>query len=471
MSTLFDTIPYALFNPLAATGAPVYVEILLRLLDETQRHHLPLARESVLYLVQEVLDDPTSLAMTAETAEDNEGTGYEVLQARAGAILRYLTRTGWLREETQADYSRLYILPDYAFRLLRTLREIAGREALPLAGLICSIHALLQATLREGNAHLYLPEAHRQTLFLLSSLKELQHSIGLHLERVLQQVEAKLVLEQLFFTYQAEVVDQAYHQLRTTDHVSRYRPTILAALSELTYGEQMEQAAQRLRLAGSATSVEEAATTLLNHIREIREQFEALDQLLQTIDTRHSQFVDSAVRTVQLHLTASTTTSGQLHRILSHLLTSEQPDGAPAPPPVPPALLHLFHLSLVDSESLTPPSRATPPFEAEVQAPPTLSEEQKRHAEAETLRHLTRAVSRERVRRLAAELLGGQESVSGDTLPLDSPDELALLIYLRAYGDGTLGYEVQELPEAGWVERGGIGFRNFVLRRTSRSEG
>lgn len=36
---------------------------------------------------------------------------------------------------------------------------------------------------------------------------------------------------------------------------------------------------------------------------------------------------------------------------------------------------------------------------------------------------------------------------------------------LWAYGDGSLGYQVQEIPEAGWIERVefGIGFRDFLI--------
>jgi hypothetical protein len=40
-----------------------------------------------------------------------------------------------------------------------------------------------------------------------------------------------------------------------------------------------------------------------------------------------------------------------------------------------------------------------------------------------------------------------------------------LLIYLRNYGDGSLGYHVEETPNAEWIERDGVGFRDFVLRR------
>ncbi len=69
-SALFDTLPPTLFNPLAAHGAPVYGEVLLRLFAATRQSYQPLSREAVLYLVGNVLTNPTALALTAEADDD-----------------------------------------------------------------------------------------------------------------------------------------------------------------------------------------------------------------------------------------------------------------------------------------------------------------------------------------------------------------------------------------------------------------
>ncbi len=294
MAGLFDVVPATLFNPLAAQGAPVYVDALLRLFAETQRHQQPLLRSLALSIVSDAISAPEALALTAEAAAEGEGGDEQAspVEARAAAILRYLTRSGWLRPETQSDFTVTYILPAYAFRLLDTLTNLAANERPRLQGLICAIHDLLQAAVKDGNAHIRLPEAHHQTRYLLTSLKELQHNIGAHIEAVLQQLSARDVLAQVFTTYRSEIVDRAYHQLRTTDHVSRFRPGVVQALAELRNDTQIAAMAQRLRASGEATSVELAVTQLLDQTQEIREQFELLDRLLQAIDVRHSQFIE-----------------------------------------------------------------------------------------------------------------------------------------------------------------------------------
>lgn len=463
MAGLFDTLPRELFNPLAAQHAPLYAEALLTLYAETQRHNQPLSRELAVGLVADVVDRfaDEDLAGLPGLEEDGEAPEDASL-ARSGAILRYLVQCGWLRVETQSDFSRSYTLPEYAFRLLATLQEIADNEPLRLQGLICAIHDMLQMAVREGTAHIRLAEAHRQTRALMNGLKELQHNIGLHIEQVLRQLSARDVLAQVFTTYRSEVVDRAYHQLRTTDHVSRFRPGVLEALTQLSLAVRLEEAAQQLRASGGHTTVEELTTRLLDQIREVREQFEGLDRLLQLIDTRHSQFVDSAVRTVELQLAASTTTSGQLHAILSALLA----EGAPAElVQAVDGLVSLHSMDLVDEQSLAPPGRTAVAFVPEAPAAARLSEDELEEARARTLRQLTRAIGRERVRRYAEKLLEGREQLRAAEITLTSVDELPLLIYLRQYGDGSLGYRVEELEDAPWVERDGVGFRDFMVRR------
>ncbi|MBX0328594.1 hypothetical protein K2Z83_12990 [Oscillochloris sp. ZM17-4] len=464
MAGLFDTLPRALFNPLAAQHAPIYAEVLLTLFAETQRHQQPLSRDLAAGLVAEVVDRAAADADLSELPGLDQAIadGGDVAMARSGAILRYLAQCGWLRVETQSDFTQTYTLPDFAFRLLATLQEIAENEPLRLQGLICAIHDMLQMAVREGTAHVRLAEAYRQTRALMNGLKELQHNIGRHIEQVLHQLSARDVLSQVFTTYRSDVVDRAYHQLRTTDHVSRFRPGVLEALTQLSGSSQVDEIARLLRASGGDATIDATAARLLDQIREVREQFEGLDRLLQLIDVRHSQFVDSAVRTVELQLAASTTTSGQLHAVLSALLGDDAPAGLGQDVD---GMVSLHSLGLLDDQSLAPPGRAATPFVAEASAAARLSEAELDAARARTLHQLTRSIGRDRIRRYAEALLDGRESLRAAEITLAGAEELPLVIYLRQYGDGTLGYRAEEVDGAGWVERDGVGFRDFVVRR------
>lgn len=472
MPNLFDIVPPTLFRPLAAQGAPVYAEVLLRLFAETQRHQRPISRDLAINIIVETLAAPDAMEVTSDAttddAPDTEESSEDIV-ARAGAILRYLTHNGWLRIETQSDFSHLYTLPMHAFRLLGVLQDIASNEPMQLQGVICAIHDLLKAAVSEGTDTIRFQEAYRQTRFLLTNLKELQHNIGIHIQEMLEEQKARNVLEQMFTSYREKIVDTAYHQLRTTDHVSRFRPGVLQALTMLRETERLDTMANHLLVRGEARTQSEAAVRLAEYIRTIREQFESLDSLLTTIDVRHSQFVDSAVRNIEHHLMASSTTSGQVHTILEFLLSGEGPLAGDPLPPEFGTLFDLFSLQLFDEGSLAAPGRAAVPFEPEGSELAMLDPEEVEDAHTRTLEQLTRAVSRTRVRIYAEELLNGRDNITAADIPINGPEDLPLLIYLRAYGDGTLGYVVESPDDTSdhtWIEREGVGIRNFLLRKT-----
>lgn len=351
---LFGVIPEALFQPLAAPGAPIYARILLDVFEQTRAHPDPLSREFIVDLCYKHLAEPQALALTAEAQAEAATESEDQLADRASAIVRYLDRCGWLKSETQNDFTTNYILPDYAFRLLRTFTEIAANDPPPLAGLIFSTFAALQNVLADPEtAYLGIPQAHRQTQQLLNGLKELQQNIGLHINAILEKKSAREVLEQLLFRYREEIVDRAYHQLRTTDHVSRFRLAVLDSSRQLESDLVLEPAAQRLRQRSEAANLQDARQKLLSGLREIRDYFDSLDRLLQAIDARHSQFVSAAVRTVEQQLAANTTTSGQIVSILNFIFSHPR-----AEVPLP---IHLHKLELIDSGSLATPGRAGPP--------------------------------------------------------------------------------------------------------------
>jgi hypothetical protein len=139
----------------------------------------------------EILDGAAAIQDEFEETDDEGEEGADEpgrIQARSGALLRALVRHGWLRVETQSDFSQQYTLPDYAFRLLETLEAIAANEPPPLRWMIYDIHDLLQMALKDGDEHIRIPQAHRQMQRLINGLKELQHNIGAHIEGVLQRL-------------------------------------------------------------------------------------------------------------------------------------------------------------------------------------------------------------------------------------------------------------------------------------------
>ena len=101
--------------------------------------------------------------------------------------------------------------------------------------------------MRRGNTAVRIPQVYQETMRLLNGLEELQHNINAHIETVLNQASLRDILEQTFASRLHQVTRRAYHELRTTDHVSRFRPGIneaLAALSTRYQGYTADTASQ-----------------------------------------------------------------------------------------------------------------------------------------------------------------------------------------------------------------------------------
>lgn len=471
---LFEKLPASLFAPLAAKNAAFYSEVLLVLFAEAQHHQEPVSRELLLTLVIDVFEMMEEIDVSADLTDEEDVLNFESqndTRSRAGAVLRYLIRCQWLHEEVQGDFSVAYTLPDYAFRILSTFFDITTDMKAPLQGLICTIHDLLQAAVREGDELIRISQAHRETQHLLNALKELQHNIGVHIEVILHQTAPHLILEQAFGAYLHEITRRAYHELRTTDHVSRFRPGINAALMELSKKDYYSVGGVTEHQNGQVRR-EHDAQRILEQLQEIRDQFDRLDGLLHAIDSRHSQFFESAIRSIEHMLLASSTTSGHLHTILSYLLSPcmrEIADDEAMKPPfneLSQQLVTLDEFTLLDTKSLAPVRRTRESFTPDPQEYQPLDDEAILAAQQETLEQMFRAVSRTRVRKLAEDLLCDYDERCASDFPFSGAEDLPLLIYLKVYGDGTLGYVAEELEKAEKIERNDIGFHNFRIRRT-----
>ncbi len=470
---LFVKVPSSLFSPLAAQGAALYSEALLVLFEETQRHQEPLSRELCVLLISDLLDAPHALEVTADLSDEDDVQEADRVRARAGGVLRYLTRCQWLHAELQENFTWFYTFPDYAFRLLSTLHDIVTDVRDPLQGIICSIHDLLHAAVRNTeNRALRIAQAHRETMRLRNGLKELQHNIGTYIEAVLHETSPRTLLEKTFSSYLVERTHRMYHALRTTDHVSRFRPGIEEALSKLRRADLRLVDVPSVASEEDLTKLTDGSQQIADHLHTIFAIFDSLDGLLDAIDARHSQFFDAAVRAIELQLTAESTTSGHLHTLLTHLLThhtlpgddtmrtGEREDTEPL------SSINLFTLALLEEASLASPHRAARPFHPTAYYPPPLSEEQVAAVQDATLTQLNRTLSRRKIQRLAAAYLKGRPEIRLSEIPFQGPDDIAQLIYLRAYGDGSLGYVAEEISDAPWIEQAGIGFHDFRLRRS-----
>jgi hypothetical protein len=240
----FDVLPGDLFNLLGSQAGELqahYMAILLRIYAMAEFNRFGLTREMVIaeivdYLTGEGADAVTGAGAVISATEDIPGEEEDLpaaddVQEYASWILRRLVEVGWLEREQQVDYTEFIILPDYAFTLLEAFRTIQQQKPREYTGQLYAAHQLLTSENDDFSPALALTQAYENVRQVVRGLNELNQNIRRYTDRVTRERPVAELLRLQYDDY-AHALGPAYHALKTSDHVSRYRRDIVARLQE-----------------------------------------------------------------------------------------------------------------------------------------------------------------------------------------------------------------------------------------------
>ncbi|MGH2522426.1 MAG: Wadjet anti-phage system protein JetA family protein, partial [Anaerolineales bacterium] len=286
----FDVLPANLFNLFSTQGYTTlqrhYMTLLLRLYTLAEFNRFGLTREIA---IAEIVDYLKAAGAEAEVAaemaaqsdqaagEANPITGQKPEHEYAAFILRRLAETGWVEREQHADYSETIILPDYAFTLLEALRAIQEQKPREFSGQLYTAHQLLTSSRnKDFSPALALTQAYENVRQVVRGLNELNQNIRRYIERATRGRAVAELLRLQFDDY-SQTLGPAYHALKTSDHVSRYRRDIVGKLqSWQRNAEWLDRAADELAAQGRFTPAQ--ASQEIGHVMQfIVHQLEGLD--------------------------------------------------------------------------------------------------------------------------------------------------------------------------------------------------
>ncbi len=307
----FDTLPPQLFNILG-TGSFVnlqrhHMAVLLRIYDLAEFNRFGLTREIVLAEIVDYLGDAQAAAeVAASAAADGDAgvTGEKSLQEFASWLLRRLAESGWVEREQGADYTEYIILPDYAFTLLEAFRAIGQQWPREYTGQLYAAHQLITSEHEEFSPALAVTQAYESVRGLVRGLNELNQNIRRYTERVTKDKPVPELMRMQFDDY-APALGAAYHALKTSDHISRYRRDIVDRLEAwLQDDDWLDRAAGELALQRRVTPGQ-AEHEISHALHFIVEQLEGLDPLLAELDRRHTQYLRTSLRQVQYQMSSA----------------------------------------------------------------------------------------------------------------------------------------------------------------------
>ncbi|MDX1522972.1 MAG: DUF5716 family protein [Anaerolineae bacterium] len=438
----FDILPTNLFNILGTQGQGDwqrhYLGVLLRIYELAEFNRFGLTREQVIAAIVDYFNQQGDEIFNS--VRDEAGLAGDRLPNDVNEVASWLVRrldeSGWIEREQQADYTEFINLPDYAFTLLEAFRTIQEQKPREYSGQLYTAHQLLTQQGDDFSPALAITQAYENIRQALRGLNELNQNIRRYTERVTRDRPVAELLRLQYEDY-VQVLGTAYHTLKTSDHVSRYRRDIVTQLQQWEMDESwLNQTADELA-AQSQVSPAKAQDEISHYLRFITMQLETLDPLLEEIDRRHAQYLRTSLRQIRYQLvSADGSFKDRLISLAQQLATLQQegeqwlPDDMPA-----------FQTNPVehpDQRSFYTPPTKRAPFTPKPIVAPTLDPATIRTLRQATLHDMGNVITPAKIQHFVNQFFNGSRSLHIADLPPDTfASEAALpwLIYTIAYGN------------------------------------
>ncbi|PKO23111.1 MAG: hypothetical protein CVU38_05945 [Chloroflexi bacterium HGW-Chloroflexi-1] len=466
----FDTLPPQLCNILGAGGFANlqrhYMAILLRIYDLAEFNRFGLTRDVVLAEIVDYLNgvDASAAEEVAAAAEADANaslTGEKSPQEFASWLLRRLGEAGWVEREQHADYTEYIILPDYAFTLLEAFRVIGQQKPREYTGQLYAAHQLLTSEHEEFSPALAVTQAYENVRGMVRGLNELNQNIRRYTERVTRDQAVPELMRMQFDDY-APALGAAYHALKTSDHVSRYRRDIVNRLEEWLMDETwLDRAAADLATQRRVTPGQ-AEGEIHHTLRFIVEQLENLDPLLAEIDRRHAGYLRTSLRQVRYKLgSADGNFKDRLASLAQGLARLQDagldllPEDAPAPRRTPVAAPDL------DSFYTMPTAHA--PFAPAIIVKPILDPRDAAALRLAAMQEIGAGITPHKIVQFVHHFLNGNRMIHAADLPPEFYADIQWAIFTLAYGHHPEVDHGVEPASGNPVEIGSYLVRPFVL--------
>ena len=238
--------------------------------------------------------------------DDLDDSDEEIKTSQAAKILRRFQKSGWIRRETDRlrgdDVIRF---PQIAFRLLPILIEMSeGKEVEYDAMLLTILEQLTQTRISKRRSIIYARQTMMELLDGVQGLLQQFASLRPEIESI-----NTLGLAEWTSQFNDSSLKKSYDNLRVRNSVDRWYNEIIEGVREMQ-DQKLEIAQQTLKISNyafdlpSQSHVRDLADEMGDHLHVIESGMDRLDQMLNDLDKRVSQFSNTLVRRVQVALSS-----------------------------------------------------------------------------------------------------------------------------------------------------------------------
>ncbi len=421
-------------------------------------------REEVIDELVYYFDSEMSMEITGdEDAAESAFRDIRDSRDKANFIIRRLADCGWITIETDNNHEQKVYFLDYSIEILRTLISITRHERIEYQGYIYTIYNLLRGS--NENPGIALQQIYENTDKLITGLKNLNSNIKKYIDELTRHATVKEIMDALFDDYMLNVVDKAYHRLLTSDNVAKFRPEIISRLegkkSDTRYIDRATKEISEI----NELSQEEAKEKVYDYLRDIRDAFLNMDNILEEIYRRSTQYQKSAVNRARFLLSTSEDVQGQIKEILLYL-NEEVEDmeldlGSIYQYEFLDNLVSVYTAGILDEASFYVPPVSKGVFSPDELSASVVDTEARREKFEAMQEKLRNVISVQSISDYVAGALGGKQVIDAAGLPLQTNEDILRLIYIRLYGQRRrMGYTVKVKEK---VSVNGFAFRNFEI--------
>lgn len=460
---MFAVLSENFFAPLASPNKTVYWECICKLFAVMDNQlSFGVERELLTEELQYYFDQNHAASILDEEISDKDS------RSKAGWMLRRLEHYGWIEIETDKSYVQRVNFKEHAVKIIKTLTEISEGKRTEYQGYIYTIYSLVRG--RTENPGIVLLQILENTDMLITGLKNLNSNIKHYIDNLTKYKSIAEIMDALFNDYITNIVDRAYHRLRTSDNVSKFRPEIIERLESYSRSKAYIGRAKRELAEIKDITEDEAEELVYQYIRQIIDAFFNMDDILHEIDRKNTQYQRAAINRAKFLLTGSEDVRGQLKELLiginEKMNEEDMAFGGIYRIDFLEHLIGLYSVSVIDEASLYKPiegKRSFKPESMQMKEPSSAFKRQKLQAMVEKMQ---RILTPERINAYVLAQLGNAQQVKASMLPLKDVDDFVKLIYVRLYGQRqNMGYQIELANE---IEVNGYEFRDFTIRKKER---
>lgn len=316
---LFDVIPASLFSVLTSKNREIYAAALLSMRKSFADDVMLDKEVLVAHLANSLQSNILDIDINAEEGYSEENSKDTISMARF--LVRRFKETGWVDTE-YARGSRLqeYVtLPPYSIKMLDLLYNLTNEEVAEYDAFMYSMYSALDKADDEYKDYRFIAitSVYEKIQKFESTLKGLFNDLKRHYTRMGHLKTVNQMLSEHFDSYQKDVIKQIYLPLKTKDSISRFKGPIINILSRwLRSPDIMESIVTQAAFQKRFNDREEARDEIISKINFITDKLISLQSLLNSIDERNNEYVQTVTEKISYLLKSDKSIKGKLTKIV-----------------------------------------------------------------------------------------------------------------------------------------------------------